>query len=73
VGRLLDQVERFVFLALDMDEYVKDILVLHPKVLAALKKRDSLEARKTMVEGIEKTRDAVLDAVMSGKELHLKA
>jgi DNA-binding GntR family transcriptional regulator len=73
VERLLDQVERFVFLALDREDYVKDILVLHPKVLAALRDRDSVKAKKAMVEGVEKTRDAVLDAVMRGKELHLVA
>jgi DNA-binding GntR family transcriptional regulator len=73
VERLLDQVERFVFLALEMEDYVKDILVLHPRVIAALKEGDSAKAKKAMVEGIEKTRDAVLDAVMSGKELHLVA
>lgn len=73
VEGLLDQVERFVFLALDLEDYVKDILVLHPKVLAALRERDSAIAKKVMVEGIEKTRDAVLDALMRGKELHLAA
>lgn len=73
VASLLDQVERFVFLALEMEDYVKDILVVHPKVLTALRKRDSAEAKRVMIEGIEKTRDAVLDAVMKGKELHLRA
>lgn len=73
VEGLLDQVERFVFLALDLQDYVNDILVLHPKVLAALRERDSIKAREVMVEGIEKTRDAVLDAVMRGKELNLLA
>lgn len=73
VESLLDQVERFVFLALEREDYVKDILVLHPKVIAALRERDSAKAKKVMVEGIEKTREAVLAAVMSGKELHLVA
>jgi len=56
-------------LGLDLDDYADDIIEHHPNVIAALRKRDSVEARKVMVEGIEKTREAVLEAIVRGASL----
>ena len=69
VGKLLDQMQRLLLLGLDLGDYADDIIEHHPNVIAALRKRDSVEARKVMVEGIEKTREAVLEAIVRGASL----
>ena len=73
VGNLLDQMQRLIFLGLDLDDYADNMVEHHPNVIAALKKRDGAEARRIMVEGIEKTRDAVLASIMRGSSVPIRA
>ena len=72
VGNLLDQMQRLIFLGLDLDDYADNMVEHHPNVIAALKKRDGAEARRIMVEGIEKTRDAVLASIMRGSSVPIR-
>ena len=72
VGSLLDQMERLVYMCLDIREYGEEIMEHHPRVIAALRKRDGILAKEVMIEGIESTRKAVLEAVLSGANLPIQ-
>ena len=64
VVSILDQMSRLVFMGLDAHDYSVDIIEHHPRVISALRSRDSLLSKQVMIEGIEKTRQAVLQAMM---------
>lgn len=69
VKDVLDEIQRLVFLGVDIRAYRPDMIQHHPEVLEALKARDPERAREVMVQGLEKARDAVLASVMRGAEL----
>lgn len=64
VAKLLDQMQRLVFLGIDFMDTTEDIMIHHPHVIAALRKQDGAEARRVMVEGIETTKRAALESAM---------
>jgi len=66
---ILDEIQRLVYLGVDIRSYRSDMIDHHPRVLEALKARDPDRASKVMIEGIEKARDAVLASVMGGSRL----
>jgi len=69
VGRLLDQMQRILFLRLDLRDCTNEVIEEHRKLVAALKRRDGALARKAMRESIENARKAVLEAIMQGARL----
>jgi DNA-binding GntR family transcriptional regulator len=69
VSRLLEQMQRLLFLRLDLHEDADEMVEEHRQVVAALKKRDSALAKQMTVEAIENARKAVLEAIWNGTEL----
>ncbi len=72
IGMLLDQMQRMVYMGLDFGVYTEDIINHHPNLLAALRTRDGAEARKVMVEGLETTKQSVLQSAMRGANVPIK-
>lgn len=72
VGRLLDQMQRLLFLRLDLRDCTNEVIEEHCKLMAALKRRDGALARKAMRESIENARKAVLEAIMRGARLPIQ-
>ncbi|MFH1929421.1 MAG: GntR family transcriptional regulator [Chloroflexota bacterium] len=66
VGRLLDQMQRLLFLRLDLRNSADEMVEEHRQLVAALRKRDAALARKVMVDAIENARQAVLEAIIRG-------
>lgn len=69
VSGLLDQMQRLVFLGLVPPDHRDEIINHHPRVVEALKRRDGPKAREIMIEGLQTTRESVLEAVMRGSEM----
>lgn len=72
VGRLLDQMQRLLFLRLDLQDSADEMLKEHLQLVAALRARDGALARRLMTSAIENAKKAVLEAIMSGAELPIK-
>ena len=66
VGRLLDQMQRLLFLRLDLRNSADEMVEEHRQLVAALRKRDAVLARTAMVDAIENARQSVLEAIMRG-------
>lgn len=73
VGKLLDQIQRFLFLGFDWGYHADEIMEEHPRLVVALRNRDSAAARKAMVEGLEESRKAVLEALMRTADLPIQS
>lgn len=72
VGRLLDQMQRLLFLRLDLRDRADEMVEEHRQLVAALRRRDGALARKTMMDAIENAREAVLEAIMHGVRLPIQ-
>ena len=72
VGRLLDQMQRLLFLRLDLRDCADEMVGEHRQLVAALKKRDGALAKKAMTDSIENARKAVLEAIMRGARLPIQ-
>lgn len=69
VSRLLDQMQRLLFLRLDLSDDANGMVEEHRQLVAALKKKDGALAKKVMVEAIETARKAVWEAILNGARL----
>jgi GntR family transcriptional regulator, rspAB operon transcriptional repressor len=69
IGSLLYKMQRQVFLGIGSGSYFNEILDAHPALIDALKRRDSAEAKRVMVEGIEHARAATLEQIMGKGDL----
>jgi len=72
VGRLLDQMQRLLFLRLDLRDCADEMVEEHRQLVAALRKRDGALAKKAMTDSIENARKAVLEAIMQGARLPIQ-
>jgi DNA-binding GntR family transcriptional regulator len=72
VGSLLDQMQRLMFLRLDLGDAAEEIVEEHRQLVAALRQRDSALAEQAMVNSIENARKAVIEAIMGGARLPLE-
>lgn len=66
VASTLDQMQRLVYLGIGSGSHTDEILQAHPRLINALRERNSQEARSVMVEGIEAARDATINQIMHG-------
>jgi DNA-binding GntR family transcriptional regulator len=69
VEMILDQTQRMVFLGIGSSEHTDAILQAHPRLVAALRKRDPEESRRTMIEGIVAARDAAIQQIIHGSSV----
>jgi DNA-binding GntR family transcriptional regulator len=72
VARLLDQMQRLLLLRLDLTESADGMVEEHRQLVAALRKRDPMLARKTMVDAIENARKVVFAAITQRAALPLR-
>jgi DNA-binding GntR family transcriptional regulator len=72
VGRLLDQMQRLLFLRLDLHDCADEMAEGHRQLVAALKERDGALAKQVTVDAIENARKAVLEAILSGARLPIQ-
>jgi len=63
LARVLDQMQRFLILRLDLSDDADDMLAEHYLLLDAFRKRDAQRAREAMRVAIEHARDAVLESI----------
>jgi len=71
IGGLLDRMQALLLWELELRNRPEEFADEHRQLVAALRKRDCALARQVMEEAIEKTREALLEAVMSGARLPL--
>jgi len=71
IGSLLDRMQALLLWELELRNRPEEFADEHRQLVAALRKRDCALARQVMEEAIEKTREALLEAVMSGARLPL--
>jgi GntR family transcriptional regulator, rspAB operon transcriptional repressor len=69
ISSLLYKMQRQVFLGIGSGSYNDEIFDAHPNLIEALKRRDSAEARRVMVLGIEHARAATLAQIISQGDL----
>lgn len=72
VGRLLDQMQRLIFLRLDLRDCTDEMVKEHRQLVVALRKRDGALAKEVMMKSIENARKAVLEAIMQGARLPIQ-
>ena len=72
VGGLLDQMQRILFLRLDLRDSTDEMVEEHRQLVAALKKRNGALAKRAMTDSIENARKAVLEAIMRGARLPIQ-
>lgn len=72
VGKLLDQIQRLLFLRLDLRDWADEMVEEHRQLVAALKKRDGALAKRAMTEAIENARKAVVQAIVQGTRLPIQ-
>ena len=63
LGRVFDQMQRFLILRLDLSDDADDMLAEHYLLLEAFRQRDAQRAKEAMRVAIEHARDAVLDSI----------
>ncbi len=68
VGRLLDRMQRLLFLKLDRRP-AEQMVHEHHEVIDALRQRDPVLARKCMLNAVEDAWKAALEAIMAGADL----
>jgi DNA-binding GntR family transcriptional regulator len=63
VARLQERVQRLVILRLDLSASIEELVGEHHELLAALRRRDPVQARAHMVQDITNSHQAALDAL----------
>lgn len=63
VGELLDHVQRFIFVHLNMRDWNDDLREEHDRLIQALRDRDALVATREIVEQAEATQQALVTAL----------
>ena len=63
LARVLDHMQRFLILRLDLSNDADDMLAEHHLLLEAFRQRDATRAREAMRVAIEHARDAVLESI----------
>lgn len=69
VGSLLDQMQRIMYLRLDLRDAADEMADEHGRLVAALQQRDGALAERAMIDSIETARKAVVEAIMGGARL----
>ena len=72
VERLLEQIQRLIYLRLDLRDSADEMVQEHCQLVATLRSRDRHLARKVMVASIQTARAAVLEAIMLGARLPIQ-
>lgn len=73
VGSVLDQMHGLLFLEARLFDRAEQFEDEHHQLVQALRNRDCEEAKRTMIEAIENSRRAMLDAIMHGARLPISS
>jgi len=69
ISSLLDRMQGLLLWELELRNRPEEFADEHRQLVVALRKRDAVLARQVMEEAIEKTREALLEAILSGARL----